>query len=299
MSFSKNPLSKSSGREASPSSGTWTLRRHLTASRRTIWTRSADLIPQYDFVLTYGGGQPVIDGYRQLGARLCVPIYNALDPSTHYPVPPETRFESDLGFLGNRLPDREARVQEFLFRAAERLPDRSFILGGNGWEDKSVPPNVRKLGHVYTADHNAFNCTPRAVLNISRESMARYGYSPATRVFEAAGAAACIITDAWQGIDAFLEPDREILVAQDGLEVADQLFGTHNPAGSRTWLESPAARTERTHVRTSSPAVGRDPVRVIAAEGRAGPRSRARWRLATDAAIADRCFRIIDHVLLG
>jgi spore maturation protein CgeB len=50
--------------------------------------------------------------------------------------------------------------------------------------------------------------------------MARYGYSPATRVFEAAGAAACSITDAWEGIGAFLQPDAEILVAHDGAEVA-------------------------------------------------------------------------------
>jgi spore maturation protein CgeB len=79
------------------------------------------------------------------------------------------------------------------------------------------------MGHVYTADHNGFNCSPKAVLNISRESMARYGFSPATRVFEAAGAAACIITDAWEGISQFLEPDKEVLVAQTGEEVSDLL----------------------------------------------------------------------------
>lgn len=62
-----------------------------------------------------------------------------------------------------------------------------------------------------------------AVLNISRESMFRYGFSPATRVFEAAGAAACIITDYWEGIDFFFEPDIEILVAKDGDEVAEIL----------------------------------------------------------------------------
>ena len=55
-----------------------------------------------------------------------------------------------------------------------------------------------------------------AVLNVSRDSMAAYGYSPATRVFEAAGAGACIITDAWEGIAMFFEPGREILVAESG-----------------------------------------------------------------------------------
>jgi spore maturation protein CgeB len=179
-----------------------------------------ELIRCYDFIFTYGGGSPVVRGYESLGARLCVPIYNGLDPETHHPVPPDPRFEADLGFLGHRLPDREARVDEFFLGAATQLPDRQFLLGGIGWDTKPLPPNVRNLGHVYTPDHNAFNCTPHAVLNISRASMARYGFSPATRVFEAAGAAACLITDAWLGIENFFQPGEEILVAHSGEEVA-------------------------------------------------------------------------------
>jgi spore maturation protein CgeB len=171
-------------------------------------------------VLTYGGGPPVVAGYEALGARECVPVYNALDPATHYRVPADERFQGDLAFLGNRLPDREARVEEFFLRAAAEAPEAVFLLAGAGWHDKPVPPNVRPIGHLYTRDHNAFNSTPRAVLNISRESMARYGYSPATRVFEAVGAAACLITDAWTGLEQFLEPGREVLVANDGVEVA-------------------------------------------------------------------------------
>src|SRR5207248_1936694 len=132
--------------------------------------------------------------------RHCVPIYNALDPKTHFPVPAEARFAADLALLANRLPDREARVQEFFLRPAGQLPGRRFLLGGNGWADKPMPGNVRYLGHVYTADHNAFNASPMAVLNVSRDSMARMGFSPATRVFEAAGAGACLISDDWQGI---------------------------------------------------------------------------------------------------
>jgi len=181
------------------------------------------LIPRYDMVLTYGGGDPVVRGYERAGARLCVPIYNALDPTTHFPVPPDPRFQADLGFLGNRLPDREARVEEFFLAAAAAVPHASFLLGGNAWGDKPMPPNVNYVGHVYTADHNAFNVTPTAVLNISRDSMARYGFSPATRVFEAAGAGACLITDQWDGIELFLEPGREVLVAGNGAAVAEHV----------------------------------------------------------------------------
>src|SRR5581483_7794222 len=148
---------------------------------------------ELDLVLTYGGGPPVVEAYERLGARSCVPVYNALDPLTHHPVAPQERFRGDLAFLGNRLPDREARVDAFLLAPARALPEQSFVLGGAGWDDKPMPLNLRYLGHVYTRDHNAFNATPLAVLNIARDSMAAIGYSPATRVFEAAGAGACLL----------------------------------------------------------------------------------------------------------
>jgi spore maturation protein CgeB len=181
------------------------------------------LVPRFDLVLTYGGGDPVIDRYDALGALGCIPVYNALDPVTHHPAPHDDRFGCDLAFLGNRLPDREHRVEEFFLRAATLLPERSFLLGGSGWDDKPLPANVRGLGHVGTGDHNALNSTPLAVLNVTRDSMVANGWSPATRVFEAAGAGACLITDRWEGIDVFLEPGAEVLVAADGADVARQL----------------------------------------------------------------------------
>lgn len=171
------------------------------------------LVPLYDFIFTYGGGQPVVEHYLRLGARNCHPIYNALDPDTHHPAAPDPALACDLAFVGHRLPDRERRVEEFFLRAAELAPDLRFILGGEGWAGKPLPANVRWIGHVGIGDHNRVNCSARMVLNINRESMANIGFSPPTRVFEAAGAGACLITDSWPGIDRFFALRREILVA--------------------------------------------------------------------------------------
>jgi spore maturation protein CgeB len=208
------------------------------------------MLPNLDLVLTYGGGRPVVDAYEGFGAPRCVPIYNALDPSTHHPVPPERRFTADLNFLGNRLPDREARVEEFFLRPAAALPSRKFLIGGNGWGDKAMPANVTNLGHVYTREHNAFNTSPLAVLNIARDSMASIGFSPATRVFEAAGAGGCLITDFWEGIELFLEPGEEVLVARDGQDVADHVAAL-TPGRARAIGEAARARIlgEHTYAR--------------------------------------------------
>ncbi|HWC47873.1 MAG TPA: glycosyltransferase [Solirubrobacterales bacterium] len=206
-----------------------------------------ELIPAYDMVFTYGGGQPVIDRYAALGARSCTPIYNALDPETHHPEPPRPDLACELAFLGNRLPDREARVEEFFFRVAELLPDSVLMLGGNGWEDRVGDlGNVRYLGHVPPGDHNALNRSALAVLNVSRESMAANGWSPATRVFEAAGAGACLITDEWQGVEDFLAPGDEVLVARDGAEVAE-LLAELDPERARAIGEAALARVLAEH----------------------------------------------------
>src|SRR5215210_1725575 len=40
------------------------------------------LVSRYDMILTYGGGDAVVRAYAAAGARLCVPVYNALDAAT-------------------------------------------------------------------------------------------------------------------------------------------------------------------------------------------------------------------------
>lgn len=181
------------------------------------------LIPEYDYIFTYGGGPPIIEHYTRLGARACHAIYNALEPETHHRVPPEPELACDVVFVGNRLPDRERRVEEFFLASADLAPECRFVLGGEGWQGKPLPPNVRWIGHVATGDHNRINCSARIVLNVNRESMAHVGFSPPTRIFEAAGAGACVMTDYWEGIETFFEPGCEILVARDAYDVADML----------------------------------------------------------------------------
>ena len=203
----------------------WDVDAPATLSR--VETNPADafraLIPEYDFIFTYGGGAPVVDHYRRLGAANCHPIYNALDPETHHPVPPDPALACDLLFVGHRLPDRERRVEEFFLRAAELAPDFQFALGGEGWQGKRLPANVRWIGHVSTGDHNRVNCSAGMVLNINRDSMAGVGFSPPTRVFEAAGAGACLITDRWAGIEQFFAPQEEILIAGSAEEIVSCL----------------------------------------------------------------------------
>lgn len=176
-------------------------------------------MPRFDAVLTYGGGPWCREKYLSFGAQAYFSIYNGLDPETHHPVDADPALNCDVAFLGNRLPDREQRVEELFLRAAELAPRSRFLLGGEGWGDKPLPPNVRYLGHVPTADHNRLNCSAGMVMNINRSSMAQTGFSPPTRVFEVAGAGTCLLCDDWPGLDDCFVPGEEILVVRSAEDV--------------------------------------------------------------------------------
>lgn len=205
-----------------------------------------EIVPRYDAVLSYGGGPSSREGYLEFGARAYHNIYNALDSETHHPVAPDPELKCDVLFLGNRLPDREARVEELFLRAAELAPASSFILGGEGWGDKALPKNVRWIGHVPTGDHNRANCSAGMVMNINRTSMAVSGYSPPTRIFEVAGAGACMLCDDWPGIDDCFEPGKEVLVVRTAEDVVGALH-EHDTSARRQIGAAFRARAWRDH----------------------------------------------------
>jgi spore maturation protein CgeB len=210
------------------------------------WDPFRAVIREYDAIFTYGGGPPVVSHYEKFGAQACVPIYNGLDPETHHPVAADPNLSCDLAFVGHRLPDREARVEEFFLKAARLAPELSFVLGGEGWGGKNVPQNVRWIGHVGSDRHNVVNCSARMVLNVNRESMAKVGFSPPTRVFEAAGAGACLITDEWEGVDQFFTPNSEILIAGCAEDVVAHLRG-RNAEQASTMGQAMMNRALRDH----------------------------------------------------
>ncbi len=203
-------------------------------------------MPRYDAVLTYGGGPFCRDEFTRFGARAYFSMYNGLDPETHFPVPPDAKLKCDVAFLGNRLPDREARVEELFLRAAALAPEYQFLLGGEGWGDKAMPTNVRYIGHVPTGEHNRVNCSAGMVMNINRASMAASGFSPPTRVFEVAGAGTCLLCDDWPGIDDCFEPGSEILVVKTAEDVVTALR-TYDDAGRRIVGDAFRARALRDH----------------------------------------------------
>ena len=76
------------------------------------------------------------------------------------------------------------------------------------------PGNVERIENVPPRDHPSFYAAQRFTLNVTRADMVRAGWSPSVRLFEAAACGVPVMSDWWEGLDAFFEPGREILIAR-------------------------------------------------------------------------------------
>jgi spore maturation protein CgeB len=175
----------------------------------------------FDLVLSYTGGAALEALEQRLGARRVAPLYGHVDPEVHRPVERQERFASDLSYLGTYAADRQEALDRLLIEPARRLPGRRFLIGGAQYpQDFPWTDNIHFVRHLPPPDHPAFFSSSRLTLNVTRAAMAAMGWCPSGRLFEAAACGTPILSDAWEGLDAFFAPGSEILVAGSTDEAA-------------------------------------------------------------------------------
>ena len=178
----------------------------------------------FDLVLSFTGGRALDELKTQLGARVVAPLYGSVDPETHLPVEAREDFRATLSYLGTYAADRQEGVGKLFLEPAKRLPQARFLLGGAQYpEDFPWTSNIAFVQHLPPSLHPAFFCSGRATLNVTRQAMASYGYCPSGRLFEAAACNVPLLTDWWEGLDAFFEPGSEILPVNSAEDVLDAL----------------------------------------------------------------------------
>ena len=177
-----------------------------------------EVIPRFDMYLSFAGGPVLQRLERDYGARSARPLYCSFDPEAYRPDP-QAHIRWELGYMGTYSDDRQPGVERLLLEPARRLPERDFVLAGPGFpEDVAWPDNVERIDHLPPAEHRRFYTRQRWTLNVTRQDMVRAGWSPSVRLFEAAGCGTPIVSDRWEGLDAFFEPGRDILVAETAEE---------------------------------------------------------------------------------
>lgn len=188
--------------------------------------RQVDYLPakglgEFDLVLSFTGGRALDELRSKLGARNVLPLYGSVDPDEHRPTTPRAEFRADLSYLGTYAADRQAVLEKLFLGAARLRPEDTFLIGGTQYpEDFPWLPNVAFVRHIPPPMHAEFFSSCRATLNLTRGVMARYGYCPSGRLFEAAACGAPILSDRWDGLDCFFSPGNELLC----VETADDVF---------------------------------------------------------------------------
>jgi spore maturation protein CgeB len=183
---------------------------------------SKALIPKYDLYLSFTGGPTLERLEREFGARMARPLYCSVDPEQY--APEDTDASWDLGYLGTYSDDRQPSLTQLMLEPARGLRDHRFVVAGPQYpDDIAWPENVDRITHLPPREHRGFYNAQRYTLNITRQDMIRAGWSPSVRLFEAAACGTPIISDYWDGLEAFFEPGREILIARTARDIEEYL----------------------------------------------------------------------------
>jgi spore maturation protein CgeB len=171
-------------------------------------------LADFDLVLSYTGGAALTELRDRLGARRVVPLYGHVDGQRYCPVARQEHYRADLSYLGTFSSDRQAAVETLFVNPARRRPELRFLLAGAQYpDDFPWSPNIYFVRHLPPSEHQAFFSSSRLTLNVTRLAMAKMGWCPSGRLFEAAACGTPILTDRWDGLEAFFAPGEEILVA--------------------------------------------------------------------------------------
>jgi spore maturation protein CgeB len=172
-------------------------------------------LTDFDLVLSFTGGTALTALREQLGARRVVPLFGSVDTHVHHPAGPIASYRADLSYLGTFAADRQDTLSRLFIDVARRSPQRRFMVGGSKYP-MEFPwlPNIWYVQHVAPSAHAAFFCSSPLTLNVTRGAMARMGFCPSGRLFEAAACGVAIVSDEWAGLDTFFEPGVEIVVAR-------------------------------------------------------------------------------------
>jgi spore maturation protein CgeB len=185
---------------------------------------SREQIKGFDIYFSFTGGPMLRELEVRFGAKRAVPLYCSFDPDRNRMSEPEARFRCELSYMGTYAPDRQQKLIELLCKPAIELSDRRFIVAGPQYPAEiQWPQNIHRIIHLEPKFHTPLYCSSRFTLNLTRKDMVEAGYSPSVRLFEAAGCGAAIISDIWSGIETFLVPGKEILLAESSASVISYL----------------------------------------------------------------------------
>jgi spore maturation protein CgeB len=206
-----------------------------------------DQIPYFDLYLSFTGGRILHDLEQRWGARCARPLHGCVDAEVYQRVPDEEEFRCLLSYMGTHSQDRQDKLNLLFLQPARQLSGEQFVLAGSLYpREWKWPDNIRHFDHVSPAQHPALYSSSRFTLNITRGDMARGGYCPSGRFFEAAACGTPIISDWFEGLDTFFRPGKEIAVVNEPQQVLSILRMPEQDRATMAWRARARTLAEHT-----------------------------------------------------
>lgn len=184
----------------------------------------ADQVPQFELYLSFTGGTILQELESSWGAKMAAPLYGCVDPDVHRPVASRTDFNCLMSYMGTYAADRQHKVDQLFLEVARRRSRSRFVLAGSLYPSEwQWPLNMKMFEHLAPSDHPTLYSSSQFTLNITRDGMARSGYCPSGRFFEAAACGTPIISDSFRGLHEFFAPGEEIFVVNNADDVEQAL----------------------------------------------------------------------------
>jgi len=178
----------------------------------------------FDLYLSFTGGPILHQLQTEFSARRALPCYCSFEPQVYFPRGIFRRYRCDLSYMGTYASDRQPKLDSLFTASAENLPGLKFLLAGPQYPSRMKwPTNVRHIRHLSPRWHPHFYSSSRLTLNLTRQHMVEWGFSPSVRLFEAAACGCAIVSDFWPGLDSVLQIGEEVLLAQTTSDVANLL----------------------------------------------------------------------------
>ena len=197
----------------------------LRAAQKMGDCLSCRTIVNFNLFLSTTGGPALAKLAEENGLGYARPLYESVDPFDFYRT--DTRKTYELGFIGNYKEDRSDTLSRLLFEPAQYTPGRNFALAGSGYDSRNDwPDNMTYLEHLPETNLVDFYNRQVCTLVVSRADRHEMGYTPTRRLLAAAACGVPVLTTPWDGLDHFLEPDREVYTVDDREAVLGILYGT-------------------------------------------------------------------------
>lgn len=167
------------------------------------------------FISNSDGGR---DALLEIGAREVHTLYYGADPDVFAPVPvPEQ--DLDVLFYGHGREYRSEWVDAMLTQPSNALTDVHFAARGTKLGDIG---QTRLLPYLSFSKLREYASRSKLNLAITRTAHASVPRSSSSRPFELSAMGCTIVANPYAGVEAWFEPDREIIVVHSAEEATDR-----------------------------------------------------------------------------